>query len=44
MTVYPDYVTIEVIEQEVLQDVKDGETGKYADRRVESLLKRYEEM
>ncbi len=41
---YPDYVTVEVIEQEVLQDVKDGETGPYAERRLASLLKRYDEM
>ena len=41
---YPDYVTLEVIEREVLQDVKDGESGTYAARRVEALLKRYDEM
>lgn len=41
---YPDYLTIEVIEQEVLQDVKDGETGPYAERRLEALLKRYDEV
>jgi len=41
---YPDYVTVEVIEREVLKDVQDGETGPYAERRIESLLKRYDEM
>jgi hypothetical protein len=41
---YEDYVTVEVIEREVLEDVKDGETGPHAERRVEALLKRYDKM